>query len=1593
MRFWKQFFCRLVTICSLVIFLPSLRLAQADYVQHREVQFNFSEEYARRTVLLPLGLDDKIKLNRSNFTTDQAVISVYPISLDSLLDALKYTDDDPNDGFEKRALNWDSYNFDAATPLVRMSLAQLAERGYTIDLPGSGAWWVRAQNEGKQQLALVTKSTFGSLAKNADESLVLWSQDFASGQGNFSGEARVYNLHDGIHLLETVSFGADSLATIPHHADADAIVVTSGDKWDFIPLGIKDVQLDKLWSASSGYSIYHAANSDYVFTDKPLYQRGETVYFKAFLRRDDDARFSVLHDPVSVKIYRSWSQQDDDLVFANTYTPDEYGGIDGSWTIPTNAALNDSWESYYVRLSSGGSTSFAIKEYVKPEYELLLTTNVDELITGETLTAHLEGKSFSGHALAGTGFEYCWKEQQYAYDYDNDCDGWQTKTFDENGIAEWDLPTTLENQKDERDKTDKDTRYFTLFVRYSDGLSEPAEDSHRVIIHYSPLKFKFDEQRHAFQLGNKLDLSGQITSKRENVKPANRRVTATIIQYDPDDREKTVELTQLETRSDAHGHFSFDYTPSNCQDRTVIYKVYDEHGHYAYSYDWYNCTVNGGNDDQTSDFADKNSTLKIILDSDKRHSPGENIAVAYQVGDNLIGRQYFSDFGRQRLDRYTIGKFHQNQESVNYKAVDSDQPNTFHDVSLFDRNNYLAASSDVTMEKDLKQINVHLETNQATYAPGDTVKVHLKTTNKFTGKPVSSSVTLWTIDKALYELRRESRRDIFQFFWHDRYHWVDTYHSLQAISVYGAENGGGGDGDIRDLFKDNAYWNPKIVTDQNGEANIEFTLPDNLTTWVLTGVAVTPETIVGESQMEFAVQKDVVARVVAPERLRVGDVSTLGFSVTNYTSQTQNFTSVWEAGEGLQTLASFPANLTLAPGETRTVTVSVKAVSDIAKTKITAGVHNNSAGGSEDVLTKTISILPFGYEQKTSQFALRPGQFDLGLQPDADLLHSTLTVSIAGDVFASLKTAMSSLIEYPRGCVEQTTSRLIPLLMVRDSDLFSGSDFGIDVNKMIDTGLDNLSKLQQASGGWGFWSKDHPDASPFKTAYVLQTILPAEKSATFASNKVEKAAQFLTNVLSRQIKLTDENERVTFTDADLVASVYGLLLVNQYYPDVKVNLNGESVTVLQAALSYYDQLNQADLKDADLLAWTLKANLFTNDAAHARTHLDQLLTALEHEDISNTAANFVRYRSSVADLGLAIQAVSAYGQQYGGQDDRLDVLVTKLLGYRRQAGWANTYETAQAILALDAWHQLQPVNSQGGSYILLLGDQTVGMADFSGGDSREKTFTIALDQINLSDATLTLRPTSGDNDSPVYLTINLNQWRTSTNSPLENDRLKINKAYVRTSSDKSHPLAVGDIVTVYIGIENRGTTQYYINIDDYLPSNLRPLFRNNSTWANRTFTFNGFNGTLTRLSKGMTIISYQAVVTNLAEVVSAPPTYVGSMYDADFIAQTAMTDNITIVDKQPAWISKGNQEYLDIDDETKINPSGNNLWNWLLVTLALVAIVIGSIIILRRRHPKDPPRVITPEIIPTTPPSNDSSTTTQNNDADLANIVRSNDTN
>ena len=108
---------------------------------------------------------------------------------------------------------------------------------------------------------------------------------------------------------------------------------------------------------------------------------------------------------------------------------------------------------------------------------------------------------------------------------------------------------------------------------------------------------------------------------------------------------------------------------------------------------------------------------------------------------------------------------------------------------------------------------------------------------------------------------------------------------------------------------------------------------------------------------------------------------------------------------------------------------------------------------------------------------------------------------------------LAYLIQYPHGCVEQTTSSVFPQLFL--ADIFDLTvDKKQEIQNNIEKGIERLGRFQQANGGMSYWIGEG-DANDWGTTYAGHFLLEAAKKGfvlplTFKSNFIryqKKAAR------------------------------------------------------------------------------------------------------------------------------------------------------------------------------------------------------------------------------------------------------------------------------------------------------------------------------------------------------------------------------------------------------------------------------------------------------------------------------------------------------
>lgn len=293
---------------------------------------------------------------------------------------------------------------------------------------------------------------------------------------------------------------------------------------------------------------------------------------------------------------------------------------------------------------------------------------------------------------------------------------------------------------------------------------------------------------------------------------------------------------------------------------------------------------------------------------------------------------------------------------------------------------------------------------------------------------------------------------------------------------------------------------------------------------------------------------------------------------------------------------------------------------------------------------------------QTRLVQLEAGQ-NLRIDPDPAMLPETVRMhlSVSGRPDLQLLPAIEQLIDYPYGCVEQTTSRLYAMLYAPQLIKQASPEAlrGRAIESLVDAGISRLWSMQTRNGGMSYWPGG-TSANRWASTYVAQFMLRA-RDAGYA---VDPA--MLDNLIDYL-----EKQLIGMDDADVDANTRATLCYLLAAVD-RPNLGW------MARLA--EQRDQLDIAGRAHLAAAWQA-IGRHDAADATIAGDTLETAIE-----SSAGG--RITSQTRQYAVLLNALLDINPQHPWAD----LLARRLDEARGPDGyWASTLENATALAALSRY--------------------------------------------------------------------------------------------------------------------------------------------------------------------------------------------------------------------------------------------------------------------------------------------------------------------
>jgi len=857
----------------------------------------------------------------------------------------------------ERLREW-SQQLDAGPVLSGVDEVLLAsEQGGQL-APGIYFLQARVPNWDDPQALTLGVVTANLTVKRAPGEVLIWATDLQSAEP--------------LAGLPVTLYRFDGTAIASGQTDADGIYRA--------PLAGPDDVDDFLYAIAQGETAYGAwfswggsSPSDvagYVYTDRPIYRPGETVYFRGAVRDRDDMTYTLPRaGQVHVTIEANWGEQ---VLFDADVPLTEFGTFSGELDLADDAPIGTGNIAVRYRYGYDAQVQFSIAEFRVPEYKVEVTPDYPVITQGDPVKAIIASSYYFGGPVSGADLSWSAIGDSAYFNYA----GPGRYTFSDETQSHFsyvDLGTgsavtdadgqvivTLENTRA------PSTRPMTIALEGTvvDESGQYIAGRTSILAHPADVYVGLRTDRY-FGRENvpvTLDLIA-VTPDSEPL--AGQAIELDVVEirweripiegefgrYEWKQTEIEVESSRIVTGDDGTAQATFTPPQAGIYRVRALSRDGRERANAATLRFW----VTG----QASVWWGRPSdTIDLIADKDSYRS-GDTAEVLVPVP--FTGISYvMMTVERAGIQQVDVLRVDGSTLVYELPIVEAHVPRVYVTATLMkgtDAENLNPAYRTGTLALDVEpvhqRIDITITPSAALAQPGDTVTLDIKAVDS-RGEPVSAEVGVAVTDQAILSLMPPNSVPPEVAFYGYQPNYIYTGVALEALldtmtdelinqqermaaqapeaapmptmtaalgmaddmvaEEAAADGLGGGPGEVevtvREDFQQTPLWAPHVVTDATGQASVAVTLPDNLTTWHVDARGLTVDTRVGDAALDVVSTLPLLVRPVAPRFFVVGDRVTLASVINNNTGAAQTVEATLRA-EGV----------TLETDATQTVTI------------------------------------------------------------------------------------------------------------------------------------------------------------------------------------------------------------------------------------------------------------------------------------------------------------------------------------------------------------------------------------------------------------------------------------------------------------------------------------------------------------------------------------------------------------------------------------------------------------------------------------------------------------------------------------------------
>jgi uncharacterized protein YfaS (alpha-2-macroglobulin family) len=545
------------------------------------------------------------------------------------------------------------------------------------------------------------------------------------------------------------------------------------------------------------------------------------------------------------------------------------------------------------------------------------------------------------------------------------------------------------------------------------------------------------------------------------------------------------------------------------------------------------------------------------------------------------------------------------------------------------------------------------------------------TISEASGRPMTYTVAV--VDEGLLGLTRYTLPDPQETFYAKEASFIKSWDLFSDIaSAYTGQLEtllaiGGGDDGTGDPSKQSERWKP--VTRYFGPYQLpagqthteEFTLPPYIGAVRIMVLAASPSIsseanksrAFGTAEKSVTVSSDLMIFTTVPRTLSGGDEAVIPVSVYSYRAGGRQVSVTLNIEGG--TLMGMSQRSTLVfdqPGEL-IVNYRIKADALPGIAYITAQAE--SAGLKSAVHRTEVTVRTTAVPVTTTQTTLvqAGGTWTGQLTAPGMTGTNTAVVEFSRMPPINLEQRLSYLIEYPHGCVEQTTSAVFPQLYLHKVQQLD-TEKTAEIRTNINAGIEQLKSFQTADGGFSYWPGDEWSHA-WGSSYAGHFLIEAQRAGyALPSGMIEKWVTYQRGKAAAWSSWNGDSQ------------------LDQSYRLYTLALSGN------ADIGSMNRLREQRPLESQA-TWRLAATYWLAGQRSVALSLTKTLNTLvtSYRELNGT------FGSQTRDTAMILETMGLLGQITQAQP-----LITELSRTLSTDNWLSTQETAYALIAITSLFQM-----------------------------------------------------------------------------------------------------------------------------------------------------------------------------------------------------------------------------------------------------------------------------------------------------------------